>query len=200
MAIVGTLVVLLVLAGLGIGRAIIRSNYYVAEYSGVVAILRGIQGSLLGMSLHEPYLIGCLNARNDLSLISYGQSGGHHDCELMTLQDLNPAGRAQAQAGLPGGTLDEAESQLRKLLADSLLRCPPPRATSPPAPPATAPEPSGPASPAPTTTPTPTSSSGAPPTTNPTSGSAAPSPAPAVVSPARPSQPVPAIPHCRAVA
>ena len=67
MVIVVTLVVLLVLAGLAIGRAIIRSNYYVAEYNGMVSIMRGIQGSLLGMSLHEPYLVGCLNARNDLS-------------------------------------------------------------------------------------------------------------------------------------
>jgi protein phosphatase len=133
-AIVVTLVVLLVLAGLGIGRAIIRSNYYVAEYNGMVSILRGIQGSLLGMSLHEPYLIGCLNARNELSLISSGQSGGHLDCRLMQLQDLRPPERAQVQAGLPAGTLDDAIGQLRELSASSLLPpCPPPRATSPPA-------------------------------------------------------------------
>ena len=133
MVIVVTLVVLLVLAGLAIGRAIIRSNYYVAEYDGMVSIMRGIQGSLLGMSLHEPYLVGCLNARNELSLISYSQSGGHLDCRLMQLQDLRPAERAQVQAGLPAGTLDDAESQLQELSANSLLPpCPPPRATSPP--------------------------------------------------------------------
>ena len=66
MFIVVALVVLLVLAGLAIGRAIIRSNYYVAEYNGMVSIMRGIQGSLLGMSLHEPYLVGCLNATQRL--------------------------------------------------------------------------------------------------------------------------------------
>jgi protein phosphatase len=133
MLIVVTLVVLLVLAGLGIGRAIIRSNYYVAEYNGMVAILRGIQGSLLGMSLHEPYLIGCLNAHNELSLISSGRNGGHLDCRLMQLQDLRPPERAQVQAGLPAGTLDNAIRQLRELSANSLLPpCPPPRATSPP--------------------------------------------------------------------
>ncbi|HEV7584117.1 MAG TPA: protein phosphatase 2C domain-containing protein, partial [Mycobacterium sp.] len=48
MFIVVTLVVLLALAGLAIGRAIIRSNYYVADYNGMVSIMRGIQGSLLG--------------------------------------------------------------------------------------------------------------------------------------------------------
>src|SRR5262249_5419591 len=95
-----TLVVLLGLAGLAVVRAIIRSNYYVAEYNGMVSVVRGIQGSLLGMSLHEPYLVGCLNARNELSLISYSQSGSHLDCRLMRLQDLRQAERALVQAGL----------------------------------------------------------------------------------------------------
>lgn len=27
------------------------------------------------MSLHQPYLMGCLSPRNELSQISYGQSG-----------------------------------------------------------------------------------------------------------------------------
>ncbi len=134
MAIVITLVVLLALAGVGIGRAIIQKNYYVAEYNGMVAILRGIQGSLLGMSLHEPYLIGCLDARNELSLIPPSQSGGHLGCHLMQLQDLRVPERAQVQAGLPTGTLDNAKGQLRQLSTNSLLPpCPPPRATSPPA-------------------------------------------------------------------
>lgn len=197
-AIVVTLVVLLVLAGLGIGRAIIRSNYYVAEYNGMVSILRGIQGSLLGMSLHEPYLIGCLNARNDLSLISSGQSGGHLDCRLMQLQDLRPPERAQVQAGLPAGTLDDAIGQLRELSANSLLPpCPPPRATSPPA--STEPNVS-----APPTSSSATPSSSASPTSSP--ASTAPS-APATTSPTTtqtvtalpPPPPKPGI-DCRAVA
>ncbi len=132
-AIVITLVALLVLAGLAIGRAIIRSNYYVAENNGTVSILRGIQGSLLGMSLHEPYRVGCLDARNELSVISSSDTGGHLNCHLMQLQDLRPAARAQVQAGLPVGTLDDAIGQLRELSSNSLLPpCPPPRATSPP--------------------------------------------------------------------
>ena len=107
--------------------------------------MQGIQGSILGMPLHEPYLLGCLNGRNELSLISYGQSGGHHDCQLMKLQDLRPAGQAQVQGGLPGGTLDQAEAQLRKLLAESLL--PPARRRAPLASghPAPTPEPAPPA-------------------------------------------------------
>ena len=137
LGIVITLVVLLVLAGLAIGRAIIRSNYYVAEDNGMVSILRGIQGSLFGMSLHQPYFVGCLDAHNNLSVISSKDAGGRLNCHLMQLQDLRPAARAQVQAGLPTGTLDNAIGQLRELSSNSLLPpCPPPRATSPPGSPA----------------------------------------------------------------
>jgi protein phosphatase len=130
--IAAALVLLLVLAGLAIGRFIIRNNYYVAETNGMVSIVRGIQGSLLGMSLDETYLIGCLNANNGLSLISPSQTGGALDCSPMQLQDLVPAARAQVQAGLPGGSLDDAINQLHDLAAKSLRPlCPPSRATSP---------------------------------------------------------------------
>jgi PPM family protein phosphatase len=202
MAIIVALVALLMLAAVGIGRAIIRSNYYVAEYHGMVAILRGIQGSLLGMSLHEPYLIGCLNARNELSLISSGQTGGHLDCQLMQLKDLRPPERAQVQAGLPTGSLDNAIGQLRQLSANSLLPpCPPPRATSPPGPqaPTTTPgEPTQPTATAPNS----------PPSGTPTSAPASTPPAaPATTSPTT-TQTVTALPppplqpgvECRAVA
>ncbi|MGO9928912.1 MAG: serine/threonine protein phosphatase, partial [Mycobacterium sp.] len=61
------------------------------------------------------------------------QAGGHLDCHVMQLQDLRPPERAQVQAGLPAGTLDNAIGQLRELSANSLLPpCPSPRATSPP--------------------------------------------------------------------
>ena len=204
MAIFATLAVLLVLAGLAIVRTVIRSNYYVADYNGMVSIVRGIQGSMLGMSLHEPYLVGCLNARNELSLIGYRQSGGHLDCRLMRLQDLRPAGRAQVQAGLPGGTLDDAIGQLRELSANSLLpACPPPRATSPPGGPSTSgtTEPRG---TAPTTS-SGTSPSSAAPTSSPAN---TPPAAPATTSPPTTSQTVTALPppppqpgiDCRAVA
>ena len=70
-----TLAVLFVLSGLAVGWWVIQRNYYVAEYDGKVSVVRGIQGSLLGVPLQQPYLVGCLSARNELSLISYGQSG-----------------------------------------------------------------------------------------------------------------------------
>ncbi|OBJ50842.1 PP2C family serine/threonine-protein phosphatase [Mycobacterium sp. 1423905.2] len=177
------LLVLLVLAGLAIGRAVIRNNYYVADDHGVVSIMRGIQGSLLGMSLHDPYRVGCLDNRNQLIVTEPGQTGGHTACRLMKLQDLRAPERAQVQAGLPSGSFEDAQRQLRDLAANSLLPlCPSPGATSPPEPSAPSthssgtPEPSTPQSPVPVT----------PPSTSTTTPSAAPSPS---VSPATPASP-----------
>jgi PPM family protein phosphatase len=176
------LLVLVVLAALAVGRTIIRSNYYVSEHDGTVSIMRGVQGSFLGYPLQQPYLLGCLNDRNELSLISFDQSHDKLDCHLLGVNDLRPSERAQVIAGLPTGNLDNAISQINELAHSSVLPlcappAPPPPATtsrpppspiatppapgpipSPPAPtpesPAPAPEPPAPAPepPAPTTT------------------------------------------------
>lgn len=204
MVVVAALAVLLVIAGLTVGWWVIQRNYYVAEYNGRVSIVRGIQGTLLGVPLQRPYLVGCLNARNELSLVSYGQSG-HPNCQLMTLQDLRRPGQVQVQTGLPGGSLDQAESQLRQLLAEYLLPiCPPPRATSPPGSPSTGgtPQSSTTATPSPPTTGS--TSASPPPSTSASNGPATPSPA----GPTTTSQTVTALPgpppqpgiDCRTVA
>ena len=161
-------VALLALAGLGVGSKIIRSYYYVSADGGTVAVMRGIQGSILGVRLQKPYLLGCVNDRGELSQISYGQQESELGCELMRLQDLRPSERAQVSAGLPAGSLDEAIGQLRQLAQGSLLPlcAPPPRARA---------APSG----------LPRSGSGAPAApTAPTASSAAPKPSPATALPA----------------
>jgi protein phosphatase len=130
-AIGAALVVLLVLAALAIGRTVIRNYYYVAGYNGAVSIMQGIQVSILGVPLHQPYSQGCLNSRNQLSVIRYGQAVS--DCHPMKLSDLAQSARAQVAAGLPAGTLEQANAQLRRLSTESLLPpCPPARAQSPP--------------------------------------------------------------------
>ena len=166
-AIGAALMVLLVLAALAIGRTIIRNYYYVAEYGGAVSIMQGIQVSILGVPLHQPYSQGCLNSRNQLSVIRYGQAGGN--CQPMKLSDLAESARAQVAAGLPVGTLDQADAQLRRLSTESLLPlCPPARAQSPPA---STPQPT-----APTTTQAPESGASTPdqPAASPSPTSAAP--------------------------
>jgi protein phosphatase len=164
-AIGAALIVLLVLAALAIGRTIIRNYYYVAEYGGAVSIMQGIQVSILGVPLHQPYSQGCLNSRNQLSVIRYGQAGGN--CQPMKLSDLAESARAQVAAGLPVGTLEQADAQLRRLSTESLLPlCPPARAQSPPA---STPQPT-----APTTTQAPESGA-----STPDQPAASPSPTPA---------------------
>jgi PPM family protein phosphatase len=166
-AIGAALIVLLVLAALAIGRTIIRNYYYVAGYGGAVSIMQGIQVSILGVPLHQPYSQGCLNSRNQLSVIRYGQAGGN--CQPMKLSDLAQSARAQVAAGLPVGTLEQADAQLRRLSTESLLPlCPPARAQSPPA---STPQPT-----APTTTQAPESGASTPdrPAASPSPTSAAP--------------------------
>ena len=159
--------VLVLLAGLAVGREIVRNNYYVSDHDGTVSIMRGVQGSFLGVSLQEPYLLGCLNARNELSLISAGQTQDNLDCRLLGVDDMRPSERAQVIAGLPSGSLDDAISQIEQLRGSVLPVCAPrtPTTTRPTTPPP---------SPRPTT---PTTSAAAPGTTAP-SGDPRATPAP----------------------
>ena len=128
MLIAAVLLVLVVLAGLAIGREIVRSNYYVTQHDGTVSIMRGVQGSFLGIQLQEPYLLGCLNERNELSLISPGQSRDNLDCRMLGVNDMRPSERAQVIAGLPSGSLDDAIAQIEELAHSSVLPTCPPRA------------------------------------------------------------------------
>ena len=156
MFIAAALIALALLAGIGIGYKTIQGYYYVTAYKDSVAIMRGIQGSFLGVPLQKPFLLGCLNDRNDLSQISPDQAGSQKDCKLFALKDLRPSERAQVAAGLPTGSLDSAIDQLKDLSHNSLLPicAPAPKPTPAPAPkPTTAPKSASatPSTPAPST-------------------------------------------------
>lgn len=184
MIIAATVLVLLVLAGLAVGREIVRNNYYVSEHDGTVSIMRGVQGSFLGLSLQEPYLLGCLNARNELSLISADQSRDNLACRLLGVDDMRPSERAQVIAGLPSGSLDEAIGQIEELSRSSVLPvCAPPAPTATPSP-----------RPAPTSAPRSPAPSGAPETTGPSPDprtSTAPAPPPPRTPAPSPASPAP---------
>ncbi len=175
--------VLAVLAGLAVAREIVRNNYYVSEHDGVVSILRGVQGSFLGISLQEPYLLGCLNARNELSLISADQPRDNLGCRPLAVGDMRPSERAQVVAGLPSGTLDDAISQIEELSRSSVLPvCAPPtpvtssRPTPPPSPrPSTS---AAPGSPVPSPDPRTSTATPAPETPRTVTSSPAPAPSP----------------------
>jgi PPM family protein phosphatase len=172
--IAAVLLIVLVVAGLVVGRMIIRNNYFVAAHGNTVSIMRGVQGSLLGYPLQEPYLVGCLNARNELSLMGVGES--HASCNLLRVSDLRPSERAQVIAGLPTGSYDEAYKQIQNLVPGSLLPV-----CAPPAPP---PPPPAPTTSEATTTTTAPAPSGEPgPTEPPTSPEPAPPPTPRTTTP-----------------
>lgn len=123
-ALVVGLLTLVLIAGLLISRAVIRNNYYVADHDGTVAIMRGIQGSLLGLSLHEVYSLGCLNSSDEISDISPNESPDRSNCRLMKVDYLNGPARASVQAGqLPSDTLDGARKQLRELAKSLRPKC-----------------------------------------------------------------------------
>ncbi|MGX9788744.1 PP2C family protein-serine/threonine phosphatase [Mycobacterium sp. MMS18-G62] len=182
--IAAALVVLVVLAGLAIGREIVRSNYYVSEHDGTVSIMRGVQGSFLGIALQEPYLLGCLNARSELSLISAGQAKDNLDCRMLAVNDMRPSERAQVIAGLPSGTLDDAIAQIEELARSSVLPTCAPRT---PTPTTTTPHlPDTPANPG-----IPESGSGTPAPETPTTVTAPPPPPPGPAPPPAPPAPPP---------
>ena len=148
MLIAAVVLLLVVLAGLAVGREIVRNNYYVTQHDGTVSIMRGVQGSFLGYQLQEPYLLGCLNERNDLSLISAQQSRDNLNCRMLNVNDMRPSERAQIVAGLPSGSLDNAIGQIEQLARDSVLPICSTRTTPPPTPtPTAAPPPTPPGAP-----------------------------------------------------
>ncbi|MFV0494086.1 protein phosphatase 2C domain-containing protein [Mycobacterium sp.] len=197
---VATLATLVLLAGIFIVRAIVRNNYYVAADHGTVAIMRGVQGSLLGYSLHQVHSLGCIDDGNQLTEVG---PRAHPDCHLFKVADLRPSERASVQAGLPAGTLDNARDQLRTLASEALLPpCESPATAEPesdePSPPATETS-------APSHAPSATSASPAPDATTPagpaqdTTTPAAPAPSSTpTADPAPPAQP-PGV-DCRAAA
>ena len=132
MVVAALLLTLLVTAGLLIGgRLLIYTNYYVAADGGTVAIMRGVQTSILGIRLHEPVKLGCLDAEGEVQQIDPGESADDHDCRLLKLDDLNPAKHRQVQDGLRAGKRTEAVQQLASLKADLLPVCLPQSKTRP---------------------------------------------------------------------
>lgn len=157
----GLLLVLVLALAVGVaavlgGRAWFKSNYYLGERNGTVAVLQGLPGSVLGVSLQQVVLQGCLDRGAPLRVTTPTDAGP--SCATLAVQDLRPSARTQVTAGLPGGSQEQARSQLSRLAADSLLPvCGTEPAASEPAPstPASStPDPSTPApsAPAPTST------------------------------------------------
>ncbi|KAA0099787.1 serine/threonine-protein phosphatase [Mycolicibacterium sp. P1-18] len=183
MIFVALLLLVLVLAGLAVGRMVIQNNYYVAERDGSVYIMRGVQGSVAGMSLQETFQIACLDSRNSITNIGVDDARG--GCKPLRVADLRESERAQVTAGLPGGTLDEAIRQLRELAQSSVLPvCVPVSART-----SSSTPPPSPATPPPSTSTTTTTTTTASPPPSSAAGSPTLEPTPTVTAP--PTTPTP---------
>ncbi|MFE7798555.1 PP2C family protein-serine/threonine phosphatase [Nocardia sp. NPDC057440] len=143
--------VVAVFVGLLVGYKMIRSNYYVAADNGQVVILRGLPGSVLGYSIHEVDLVGCVKSSGELTLEQPGQDLPP-GCRVLKAADLKSTGRTQVDRGLPPTSLDKAKDQMKVLAQDELLPPCPVReqAPQPGVVPPVAPPPSSTGSPAPT--------------------------------------------------
>ncbi len=157
------LVVLLLLAGLAIGRTVVRGYYYVADYNDTVTIMRGIRGSILSLSLQEPWLVGCFNGSNE----PYGQAGKVPGCQPLKMANLSQSSQELVKTGLPYADLDGAKKQLQGLFP----ACPPAAPPAPAKPPRSSPAPAPsssvpPSAPPPASGEPPRTSAPAPPTTS----------------------------------
>lgn len=190
--------VLALLAGIvGVSALLVRSNYFVTEADSQVVVKRGISGEVFGLSLASVSQVACLSGDGALTL--HDPDAIPAGCDVFTLGDLREPARESVRAGMPSGSLAEANAQVSRLAQDNLL---PPcdeleKAAAParpdPASRTSDPRPTGPTTPEPSPRPSPSTPA---PTTAPAGDPAEASPTP---SPARPAPtPVPGE-NCRAV-
>ncbi len=170
------LVLVLLVAGLVGVRTWLRSNYYVGERDGTVAVFRGTAGSVLGVQLQSVEEQGCVAEDGTVALVN--PDAAPTSCDLLVLSDLQPAERGLVTAGLPGTSLDGARGQISGLVQRSLLpRCSTVPTSSPTTPATTTPATTTPGTTTPPTAGPPPSAGAAPGTrTSPATPSATPTP------------------------
>jgi serine/threonine protein phosphatase PrpC len=117
LVVAGLVLLVLVVAAVA-GRAWLKSNYYVGEKNGTVAVLQGLPGTVLGVALQEVTLQGCVSDDGTVALVGPALPS---TCDVLQVDDLQPAERAQVSAGLPGGSLEDARGQITRLTGASLL-------------------------------------------------------------------------------
>ncbi|NUP28380.1 MAG: serine/threonine protein phosphatase, partial [Nocardia sp.] len=112
--------VLAVVVGLAVGYKMIRTNYYVGADNDSVVVMQGLPGSILGYSIHEVNLVGCVTTKGELTLVENG-AAMPQGCRVLKVSDLEQTGRDQVERGLPPGTLDKAREQMAVLADRELL-------------------------------------------------------------------------------
>ena len=116
---IGVALLALVVLGVIVSTAWIRSYYYVGESDGTVVVHRGLPGSFVGIDFHGVSQVGCVSSSGVLRLVDPGTE--QVACELLTVEDLQPSARQQVISGLPSGSRDDAVRQMRSLVENDLL-------------------------------------------------------------------------------
>lgn len=112
--------VLVLLAGIvGVSVLLVRSNYFVTESDSQVVVKRGISGEVFGISLASVIQVGCLTREGDLTM--HSPDALPSGCDVFTLGDLREPARETVRAGMPSGSLAEADAQVSRLTEDNLL-------------------------------------------------------------------------------
>jgi protein phosphatase len=116
-AVVAIVLVVLMIAGGLVARSIIRSNYYVGEHDGDVVLYRGMQGSVLGISLNSVSLAACVSDPSAaLPTISFADAGApDSSCSPLRVADLSQPSQNTVRASKPSVPLDEAKQNVTLL-------------------------------------------------------------------------------------
>ncbi|WP_067712570.1 serine/threonine-protein kinase [Nocardia yamanashiensis] len=168
--VVAALAIAGVAAGLLIGYNLIRANYFVAADNGRVVVLRGMPDSVLGLSIRDVDQVGCVTESGELTLVPPG-SAFPSGCRELKLADFRATGQYAIAKGLPSGSREEADKQLRSVVERELLPACAPSAGSAAATPAGTPAPATPTR-ASTAPPAPTLGAGPATTSVPATGAA----------------------------
>ena len=112
--------VLVVIAGIvGVSTLLVRSNYFVTDQESQVVVKRGISGDVFGIALSSVSRVACLTPEGTLTM--HEPDSIPSGCDVFTLGDLREPARETVRAGMPSGSLSEANSQVLRLAQDNLL-------------------------------------------------------------------------------
>lgn len=122
--------VLVLLAGIvGVSALLVNSNYFVTEQDSQVVVKRGIPGEVFGIQLASVSQVACLTA--DGALTMHDPDAIPEGCNVFTLGDLYEPARESVRAGMPSGSMAEANAQVSRLAQNNLLPpCEPPEANA----------------------------------------------------------------------
>lgn len=112
--------VLALIAGIvGVSALLVRSNYFVTEEDSQVVVKQGISGEVFGITLASVSQVACLTADGTLTL--HDPEAIPAGCDVFTLGDLREPARESVRAGMPSGSLSDANAQVFRLAQDNLL-------------------------------------------------------------------------------